>query len=176
MLAACRNPEVSYNDQVHNVVPEIAEELAAMRRENHSDFEIMRRDLQLGQQHTLRLISNMLEILRGATITLPSITTSLNFSPLSQPPPQPKKGLLVRPALPPAETGLMTPAETVPAAATSFILPFHSALAPAPESLPPLRNQAAAGLAVQAKISLLKTYNGAPQLQIDRTVSTILNI
>ena len=79
-------------------------------------------------------------MLKDITITLPSITASLNFSPLSQPPPQPKKGLLVRPALPPAETGLMTPVEIVPAAVISFILPFHSALASAPEFLLLLRN------------------------------------
>jgi len=47
VLAVYKNPEISYNDQVRNVVSEITEELAAMRRENHSDFEIIRRDLQL---------------------------------------------------------------------------------------------------------------------------------
>jgi len=57
-----------------------------------------------------------------------------------------------------------------------FVLLFYSALASAPESFSPLSNQAAAGLAVQAKTSLLKAYNGVPQLQMDRTVSTVLDI
>ncbi len=55
-------------------------------------------------------------------------------------------------------------------------MPFYFALAPAPESWPPLPNQAAAGLAVQAKASLSKAYNGVPQLQMDRTVSTVLDV
>ncbi len=84
MLAAYRNFKIFYNDQVHNVVPKIIKELPAMRRENHFDFEIIRRDLQLGQQYTLRLIFNILEMFRGITITLPSIIVSLNFSLLSQ--------------------------------------------------------------------------------------------
>ncbi len=147
-----------------------------MRRENYSDFEIIRRDLQLRQQYTLRLISNMFEMFKDTIITLLSITVSLNFNFLSQSSPQSKKGLLVRSILPSAETGLIIPVEIVPAAAIFFILFFYSALAPAPEFLSPLRNQAAAGLAVQAKVSLLKTYNGASQLQMDRTVSIVLDI
>jgi len=82
----------------------------------------------------------------------------------------------VRPVLSSAETDLITSTKIIPAAVISFILSFYSALAPVSEFLFLFRNQAAAGLAVQAKVSFLKTYNGAPQLQIDRTVSTVLNI
>jgi len=74
------------------------------------------------------------------------------------------------------EISLMTSAETVPAVVIFFILSFYSVLAPASEFLFLFRNQAAAGLAVQAKTSFLKVYNGASQLQMDRTVSTVLDV
>jgi hypothetical protein len=43
VLAACRDPQVSYNQQIHSVVPEIALELQSLRREQHSDLEVFRR-------------------------------------------------------------------------------------------------------------------------------------
>jgi len=79
VLTACRNPKVSYNKQVHTVIPEITIKLQSLRRENHSDFEIMRRELQLDNQYILRLLFNMLDMFREVSIILPAVTTALNF-------------------------------------------------------------------------------------------------
>ena len=81
VLAACRDPQVSYNQQIHSVVPELALELQALRREVHSDLEVFRRDWQLGHQHELRQLTGLAGMLHGATINLPAVVAPINFPP-----------------------------------------------------------------------------------------------
>jgi hypothetical protein len=68
VLAACRDPQVSYNQQIHSVVPEIALELQSLRREQHSDLEVFWRDWQLGHQHELRQLTGLAGMLHAAVV------------------------------------------------------------------------------------------------------------
>ena len=104
VLAACRDPQVSYNQQIHSVVPELALELQALRREVHSDLEVFRRDWQLGHQHELRQLTGLAGMLHGATINLPAVVAPINFGAGVTTPTlsaMPATALTMPPSLPP---------------------------------------------------------------------------
>ena len=107
----------------------------------------------------LRLLFNMLDMFRGASIILPAVTAALNFR--APQPPQPRQSnqnLRIRPSSSPAEITSFASARA-DSASFSSVLPIHSAAAAAAAAnlyISPLPNQTAASLAaVQIKTSLL---------------------
>ena len=117
--------------------------------------------MQLDNQYILRLLFNILDIFKGASIILPTIIIALNFrAPQPPQPRQPNQNLRIRSLSSPTEIISFV---SIRADSVSFssILPVHSAAAAAAAAavnlyIFPLPNQAAASLAaVQVKISLL---------------------
>ncbi len=120
----------------------------------------------------------MLDMFRGASITLPAVTAALNFrAPQPPQPRQPNQNLRIRPLSSPTKITSFAFTKADSASFSSVLSIYSAAAAAAAANLytSPLPNQAAASLtAVQIKASLLQNkYNNVPQFFIDRTVRTI---
>ena len=183
VLAACRNPEVSFNERVHQVVPEIALDMQAMK----SDIQVLKNQTQILKNQLQKMEKNitqgckhghqrtqnkMYEMARDIRIH-----STVNFGP-NQPPSRStlrqQSQSFLRPAsqLMPAisaDPSLSSSSAQSPTASTACSAPSVSH--PPPASLSAVQAAALPPAALRQN-----NANDVPQLIMDRTATTVLDI